>query len=414
MLSNETRSSDRVNTILSLGELHGQNKLAREYVKSGGSVERFREEILSRIQTGPDRERPEIGLSPKEAERFSFTKIIRAYADPVHRKEAGFELEVCEAAAEKAHRSPMGFFVPFDVLTRDLTKGTATAGGNLVATDLLSESFIDTLRNRLKVQQAGASILNGLVGDVAIPRQSGTSTAYWVDEGSALTESAQTFDQVSLSPKTLGAYTDFTRRLMLQSSTDIEQLVRRDLARVLAVEVDRAAINGSGSSNEPTGILNVSGIGDVAGGTNGAAPTYAHIVELLSDVANANADAGNLAYLTNSKVRGKLLQVEKASSTGQFVFEAPQGGEDGRMLGYPTYVSNNVPSNLTKGTTSDASAIIFGNFSDLLIGTWGQLDILVDNTSLSTSGGIRVVAFYDVDIAVRHAESFSAMKDATT
>ena len=414
MLSNETRSSDRVNTILSLGELHGQNKLAREYVKSGGSVERFREEILSRIQTGPDRERPEIGLSPKEAERFSFTKIIRAYADPVHRKEAGFELEVCEAAAEKAHRSPMGFFVPFDVLTRDLTKGTATAGGNLVATDLLSESFIETLRNRLKVQQAGASILNGLVGDVAIPRQSGTSTAYWVDEGSALTESAQTFDQVSLSPKTLGAYTDFTRRLMLQSSTDIEQLVRRDLARVLAVEVDRAAINGSGSSNEPTGILNVSGIGDVAGGTNGAAPTYAHIVELLSDVANANADAGNLAYLTNSKVRGKLLQVEKASSTGQFVFEAPQGGEDGRMLGYPTYVSNNVPSNLTKGTTSDASAIIFGNFSDLLIGTWGQLDILVDNTSLSTSGGIRVVAFYDVDIAVRHAESFSAMKDATT
>ena len=414
MLSNETRSSDRVNTILSLGELHGQNKLAREYVKSGGSVERFREEILSRIQTGPDRERPEIGLSPKEAERFSFTKIIRAYADPVHRKEAGFELEVCEAAAEKAHRSPMGFFVPFDVLTRDLTKGTATAGGNLVATDLLSESFIETLRNRLKVQQAGASILNGLVGDVAIPRQSGTSTAYWVDEGSALTESAQTFDQVSLSPKTLGAYTDFTRRLMLQSSTDIEQLVRRDLARVLAVEVDRAAINGSGSSNEPTGILNVSGIGDVAGGTNGAAPTYAHIVELLSDVANANADAGNLAYLTNSKVRGKLLQVEKASSTGQFVFEAPQGGEDGRMLGYPTYVSNNVPSNLTKGTTSDAGAIIFGNFSDLLIGTWGQLDILVDNTSLSTSGGIRVVAFYDVDIAVRHAESFSAMKDATT
>lgn len=414
MLSNEKRSSDRVTTILSLGELHGQNKLARDYVKSGGSVERFREEILTRIQTGPDRERPEIGLSPKEAEKFSFTKIIRAYADPVHRKEAGFELEVCEAAAEKAHRSPMGFFVPFDVLTRDLTKGTATAGGNLVATELLSESFIETLRNRLKVQQAGASILNGLVGDVAIPRQSGTSTAYWVDEGSALTESAQTFDQVSLSPKTLGAYTDFTRRLMLQSSTDIEQLVRRDLARVLAVEVDRAAINGSGSSNEPTGILNVSGIGDVAGGTNGAAPTYAHIVELLSDVANANADAGNLAYLTNSKVRGKLLQVEKASSTGQFVFEAPQGGEDGRMLGYPTYVSNNVPSNLTKGTTSDASAIIFGNFSDLLIGTWGQLDILVDNTSLSTSGGIRVVAFYDVDIAVRHAESFSAMKDATT
>ena len=414
MLSNDTNPNERANNILALGELHGQNKLAREYVKKGRSVEKFREVLLNRIQTGPDAERPEIGLTPKEAERFSFTKIIRAYADPIHRKDAGFELEVCEAAAEKAHRSPMGFFVPFDVLTRDLTKGTATAGGNLVATDLLGDSFIETLRNRLKVQQAGASVLNGLVGDVAIPRQSGASTAYWVAEGNSLTESAQTFDQVTLSPKTLGAYTDFTRKLMLQSSVDIEQLVRRDLASVLAVEIDRAAINGSGSSNQPTGILNVSGIGDVAGGTNGAAPTYAHIVELLSDVANVNADGGNLAYLTNSKVRGKLLQVEKASSTGQFVFEPPQGKEDGRMLGYPTYISNNIPSNLTKGTTTDASAIIFGNFGDLLIGTWGQLDILVDNTSLSTSGGIRVVAFYDVDITVRHAESFSVMKDAIT
>ena len=148
--------------------------------------------------------------------------------------------------------------------------------------------------------------------------------------------------------------------------------------------------------------------------TVAACPAACHAISVAIDAANANADGGNLAYLTNSKVRGKLLQVEKASSTGQFVFEPPQGKEDGRMLGYPTYISNNIPSNLTKGTTTDASAIIFGNFGDLLIGTWGQLDVLVDNTSLSTSGGIRVVAFYDVDITVRHAESFSVMKDATT
>jgi len=227
------------------------------------------------------------------------------------------------------------------------------------------------------------------------------------------TESQPAFDQVSLTPNTVGGFTDYTRKMLLQSTPDIEFLVRSDLATTVATEIDRVAINGSGTGAEPTGILNTSGIGSVAGGTNGAAPTWANIVDLESAVANSNADVAALGYLTNSKVRGKLKQTEKASSTGQFVW----GGDTaepglGLLNGYQAGVSNNVPSNLSKGTGTNLSAIIFGNFADLLIGQWGILDLLVDPYTFSSTGTVRVVALQDVDVSVRHAESFAAMLDA--
>jgi HK97 family phage major capsid protein len=196
---------------------------------------------------------------------------------------------------------------------------------------------------------------------------------------------------------------------LLQSSIDIESFVRNDLATTLAIEIDRAAIHGSGSSNQPTGILATSGIGDVAGGTNGAAPTYANIVGLETQVAQDNADEGALNFLTNSKVRGKLLQTEKASNTAQFVW-----GDNNTMRGYNAAVSNQVSSTLTKGNQSLSSAIIFGNWNDLLVGMWGGLDIAVDTSTGSASGTVRIVNLQDIDLAVRHAESFAAMKDALT
>ena len=188
---------------------------------------------------------------------------------------------------------------------------------------------------------------------------------------------------------------------------DIENFIRTDLASTLAIAIDLAAIHGSGSSNQPTGILATTGIGSVVGGTNGIAPTYAHIVGLETQVAQDNADVGSLAYLTNSKVRGKLLQTEKASDTAQFVWQ-----DNNSMRGYNAAVSNQVSSTLTKGNQSLSSAIIFGNWNDLIIGMWGGLDIAVDSSTGSSSGTVRVVALQDVDIAVRHAQSFAAMLDA--
>ena len=385
---------------------------AREFKRSNKPIGEFRKIALETISKAKPQEAAiadtSIGMSPEETRNFSVVRAINALVTNDWSK-AGLEKEASIATSEKLGKTARGFFMPTEVQQRDLTVGTNTAGGHTVETSLLSGSFIDMLRNKMTVMDLGATMLTDLQGSVAIPRQTGGATAYWVAESGAVTESAAAFDQVSMSGKTVGAFSDISRKLLLQSSIDIESFVRNDLATTLAIELDRAAIHGSGSSNQPTGILATSGIGNIAGGSNGAAPTYAHIVGLETQVAQDNADAGSLNYLTNSKVRGKLLQTEKASNTAQFVW-----GDNNTMRGYNAAVSNQVSSTLTKGNQSLSSAIIFGNFADLLIGMWGGLDIAVDTSTGSTSGTVRVVALQDVDIAVRHAESFAAMLDALT
>ena len=407
-------ATKRAADIIAIGEMfakQGGEKRAAEALRAGKTVEQFRHEMLQHMATQPV-PTADVGLSEKEARSFSFIRAVNALANPGDRKAqeaAAFERECSDAVASKQGRAAQGFFVPAEVQRRDLNVTTATAGGNTVATNLLASSFIELLRNKLAVAGMGAQMLTGLSGNIAIPRATGGATAYWVAESNAPTESQAAFDQVTMTPKTVGAYSDISRKLLLQSSIDVEGFVRNDLATVLALAIDLAAINGTGASNQPRGILATSGIGDVAGGTNGLAPTWAHIVELESDIAIANADVGTMGYLTNAKVRGKLKTTSKVSGQNGFIWE------DGMLNGYKASVSNQVPSNLTKGTSSGVcSAIIFGNWSDLIIGQWGTLDLMVDPYSGSTSGTVRVVALQDVDIAVRNAVSFSAMLDALT
>ena len=410
----------RAADIIAIGEKYGLQSLASDAVRSGMPVGEFQAKAIEALSS---RAKPtaDIGLTEREARRFSMVRAIAALAatgaeSRKAREAAAFEIECSQAVADKIGREARGVFVPNEVQQRDLVVGTTTAGGHLVSTDLLASSFIDLLRNRMSVMRAGAQMLTGLQGNIAIPRMTGAATAYWVTEGNAPTESQQAFDQVTMSPKTVGAFTDLSRKLLLQSSVDVEGLVRRDLATVLGLEIDRVALNGSGTAPQPRGVLQTSGIGAVVGGTNGLAPTWAHIVELWSDVAAANADFGTTGFVTNSKVIGKLMTTEKATGTAQFVCPGfPDASGVTSIAGARAVVSNQVPSTLTKGTSSGVcSAIAFGNWADLIVGMWGVLDLMVDPYSNSTSGTVRVVALQDVDVAVRHAESFSAMLDALT
>lgn len=417
-IENKVRRAEqqRVADIMAIGNAYegrvsGMRALADKFVAEGKNVDEFRAAALERMGSAAPlkvAESPALGLSEKETRQFSILRAINALSNPSDRRAqqaAAYEYEVSQAAAERLKKEARGIIIPSDILKRDLTVGTATAGGHTVATNLLTGSFIDMLVARMVVA-ARATRLTDLNGNIAIPRQTGGASAYWVAESGVPTESQQAFDQVALSPKTVGAFTDISRKLLIQSGIDVEQFVRMDLARTLALELDRVCIEGSGSGNEPRGILNTTGIGDVAGGTNGLAPAWSHIVNLESEVAADNADIGSLAYITNAKVRGKLKQTEKASGTAQFVWDGTE------LNGYPALVSNQVPSDLTKGTGTNLSAILFGNFADLLLGMWGGLDLTVDPYTFSTSGTVRVVVLQDVDLAVRHAESFAAMKDA--
>ncbi len=407
----------RINDIEAIGRqmnYYGGEAAAREFIAAGKSADEFTRHMLAQVETKP-LPSANIGLTEKEARNFSFVRAIAALAatGPDRKRAmeaAAFEMECSAAVGDKLGREARGLFVPNEVQQRDLTVGTATAGGHTVATNLLAQSFIELLRNKMALSRMGITTLSGLVGNIAIPRQTGGATAYWVAESGAPTESQQAFDQVPMSPKTVGAYSDISRKLLLQSSIDVEAFVRNDLASVLALELDRVGINGSGASNQPRGVLQTSGIGSVAGGTNGAAPTWAHVVALETAVSVANADVGSLGYLTNAQVRGKLLTTEKATGTAQFVW-----GDSNTLRGYRAEVSQQVPSNLTKGSASGiCSAIAYGNWADLIMGLWGALDLMVDPYSQSTSGTVRVVALQDADFAVRHAESFAAMLDALT
>lgn len=438
---------ERAREIRAMGRLHSLGDLADKAIDNGASLDAFRAQVLDKlVDTGKLRpaESPEIGMSKKDTEQFSFCRVLLAASDPANaHRHAPFEMECSRAAQDKRgdmHKErEAALTIPVDVLNsgimgtrqmmssaagmlrqmqmqRDLLAGTATAGGNLVATDLLSGSFIELLRNAMVLDRLGITWLRDLNGNVAIPSQTGAATGYWVAENVAVTESQQTIGQVTLTPKTVGAYTDYSRRLLIQSSLDVEMFVRADLAAVLGQTIQLAAINGSGAASQPLGLLNISGIGAVAGGANGLAPAYTHMVDLETAVANANADTGNLAYLTNTKVRGTLRKTQEfASTNGRPVWTS--GGEAGigEVLGYQAVTSNSVPSDLTKGTSvAVASAIIFGNWSQLIIGMWGGLDILLDPYTGATSGTKRVVALQDVDVAVRTAASFAAMKDALT
>ena len=279
----------------------------------------------------------------------------------------------------------------------------------MIETQLLADSFIEALRDRLAVADLGATFISGLVGNVDIPKRTATATSYWfgADDSDSVTESTG----VSMTPKTVGALSKFSRLMDLQSTPDIEQLIRADFVALLADAIDAAAINGSGSSNEPLGILQTSGIGAVAGGTNGLAPTLDHLLDLKKEVAVDNADVATCGFLTNSKVEAVLAKAKDSQS--QYLL-SPYGTELGRsqIAGRRFEVSNNVPSNLTKGSGTDLSALIYGNFADLLIGMFGQLEILVDPYTDFAKGTTGVRALQTIDIAVRHAESFAAMQGA--
>jgi len=406
----------RVTDLVALGtqfKHYDGEKMAMEFIAANRSVDDLKAELLKKAATQPT-QTAEIGMSGVEVKRYSIVRALHALANPADRKAqdaATFERECSEAVGQRLGRSAQGLFVPYDVQRRDLNAGAATAGGNLVGTDLMSGSFIEQLRNKMVIAGMGTQFLDGLVGDIAIPKQTGGATAYWLAESGAPTESQQVVGQVNMSPKTVGAFTDISRKLLKQSSIGVEGFVQNDLASVLGLAIQLGAIQGGGA-NEPTGILNTVGIGDVAGGTNGLAPTWGHIVDLESDVAVADADVGSLGYLTNAKVRGKLKKTfVDAGSNAERVWD--KGADP--LNGYKGEVTNAVPSNLTKGTSVGVcSSIIYGNFSDLVVGLWGGLDLLVDPYTGGTSGTVRVIAHQDVDVAVRNAESFSAMLDALT
>lgn len=346
-----------------------------------------------------------------ELRNFSLVRAIASQVpDLADKVDSGREREMSVELQRRSGMSAKGMMVPLNVFEQRVMTTAAPAGGpgsNLIATDHMGGQYIDLLRAKLVMRTLGARVLNGLVGNVEIPKLKQSATAAWIAENGALSAADLQHSKVTMSPKHAGCLTEFSRNMLMQSSPDIEQLIRSDFAAVLAEAIDRVAIKGGGT-NEPTGILGTSGIGSVAMGTNGAAITWDAVIDLIAELETDNADG--TAFLTNTNVRKSGRKALKVSgdASGGFIWTDP-----GSLAGYPAAVTNLVPSNGAKGTGTDLSSLIFGNFSDLLIGYWSAFDLLVNpyETTAYSKGNVQVRGMLTMDLAVRHPESFAAITD---
>jgi HK97 family phage major capsid protein len=391
---------------------------AAEWIAGGFTLERARATVEARILRTAQAPTPAgyVDLSEREATQYSLPRAILSVADGTWNR-GGLEKEASDAIAKKLGASGRGgFYMPMNlkVQTRAAVTGnivaTASLGGNAVETTLVG--FIELLRARMAVTRLGATVLNGLTGNVAIPRQITANTLNWVGENpsSANTLGSLTLDQVTLSPKVAMVSTAYSRLSLIQTSPDIGNMLANDLVTLCAQGLDTAAIVAGGGS-APVGILGISGTTARAIGTDGGPLTWAHVVGYETDIATANADQGSLGFLTTPGVRGKArVTLQNTVAGANYLW-----GAGDRLNGYQAEVSNNVPATLTKGTsTTICHAAIFGKWDELLLGLWGgACELLVDPYSYAGQNMIAMHCFMNADVDVRHPAAFVATEDLT-
>jgi len=381
----EVRPDKTASEIASLGDRFGAEAEAVRYISEGKSLDDFKTFLMERQASQPLESAQgdeEIGMSNNERGQYSLSRAILAAAD---NRLDGIELEAHRELEKRFGKPAQGFYAPNDVLKRDLTATAGDTGDKLVAT--VKPEMIEALKAQPIVAQLGARLLTGLSSNVTIPK-AGTQTAYWTDEtdsGSALSESTMTIGSISLSPKRVAAYSELSKQLLAQSSFDVESMVRDDLVYQLNLAFDAVAIDGGGT-NQPSGVLDASGLHGQTGGQN-----WQNVIDAEADVMSTHALAGSLAYVTTPAVMATLKGTEKASNTAQFVWQ------DNRINGYPAVAT----------TQMTADHTVFGDWSQVVLAEFGSgVDIVADPYSLALTGMIRVHAARLVDVGVRHGAAF--------
>jgi len=370
---------------------------------AGDSPDQFKVRAFNAIQGAPEAApitrqtaADMVDLDKKDIARYSIMNAIRSMIPGERGVDATFEREISDHIAKTTNRTAKGILIPAQLfLRRDLEAGGS--GGNLVATDLRSDLFIDILANKSVVQRLGATMMSGLVGDIEIPKQTGASAAYWVAESTDVTESTPTLGQVAGNPHTVGATVDVSRKLLKQSSIAADQLVMNDIQRVLSLEVDRVAIEGTGASGQPKGLIYGDDVNSVT--VTDGTPTYAEILSFITATQTDNADLGDMGWLMTPEVWAKMCTTAKGTGDGLLLDPTSD-----RMIGIPYQISNQCPDN----------SLTLGVWSQLVIGMWGALDLTVDPYALSKQGGVRVIGLQDVDVMVRNGQAFTYDGDVTS
>lgn len=403
-LENEARGAERekLQRFRAINKKAGGhfNELVLEQYERGASVEEFQsalidawnkrsDEVVSNAEKNTD---VSLKLDKEEEKRFSVVNAIRGLIN----NERTFESEVSDQFRADNPGLPFlggGILIPTSMAAqRDMTVGVPADGGLTVQTSKMP--MIDMLKNMLVLNQTRMTRLTGLRDNLSFPRKITASTADFLAEIVAITDSNPTFDEVTMAPKRIGSDVRYSKQLFRQSNESIENVVRQDILQEVALQVDSAGLQGAGGV-APTGIVNTVGVNSV---TFGGAATWPKVVEFETAVAVDNALDGQLAYVTTPAVRGAWKTIEKAATTGQYLW--PEVGNE--VNGYQALTSNQVAGD----------KVIFGNWQELMFGEWGAIELLVDPVTLASEGLVKIVANYYVDFALRHPVSFAVSSDA--
>ncbi|UDQ97803.1 phage major capsid protein [Lentisphaerota bacterium WC36G] len=395
-----------------------ENKKVNHAIENGINVDTFRANVMKQLidrnklePVSSKKADPNIGMGSNDLRNYSVLKVLRAKMEGTPL--TGLELECAQAVAKQRGKAAEGFYIPYDVLAdssinmravNNMRSMSVGSGHTLVNTDMQYGSFIDVLRNAMVIGQLGVQFLTGLVGDVAIPKKTGTAQYFFTGEGEEVNESNLTFSQIGLSPKHCGTFIEFSKKLLMQSGMDTESLIRADLAECMALAIQDMIIFGDSTKKQPKGILNNSEVTKLS--FDNDLLKYDGVIDLETKVADANAATGRLAYLTNTLVRGDLKKTFINDNSDKSLWT-----KDNKLNGYDAVVTNSVPRNL--GTNTDLSAIIYGDWSQVLVGMWSGLDLNVNPYSKDIQGIIRIVAGMDFDLAIRRKDAFAYAHVAT-
>lgn len=411
----------------------GEDHVSR-WITSGTSVDVVSDEIVrileKRGQENPQKNVANLDMSANEVRQFSIVRAIRAVAEK-NWKGAGFEAE-CSAEISKRLNTvpdPNKFYVPYDVQARGIapsaiasqqralrtpgasplqtradTVASASTGGYLVQTT--NVGFIELLRNRAVAYRLGARQLGGLVGNVNVPKQSAAATAYWQgSENTQITETEQSFGQLALSPHTVGAYTEVSRLLLLQSSPDVEGIVNADLAAVAALAIDKGVLSGTGNAGQPLGITNVSGVGSISG-SNITAIDYTGQLKYQTALANANVMPTSAAYVTTPTVAAFMMGKTRFANTNTPLWDGNLWDANGALgvAGFPGMSSNQIAS----------QTVIFGDWNSVVVAEWGVLEIEVNPYANFQAGIIGIRALMTLDVGLRYPAAFAVSSTTTS
>lgn len=351
---------------------------------------------------------PSASPEAKAKARYSLMRAVRLKSQG--KKLDGIELEMHQEAVKEARDSGFsikGIGIP-SLVNRDITVGAATSAGDSVATNV--SGIMPSLKPQLFLESLGARVLSNLVGNERIPIGNALAASTWEGETDAAAETTPTIKKEDLTPNRLASYIEISEQWMRQNDPSAEQYLIDELTSSEARAVETAALNGSGSG-QPLGLIGHGDINVVAMGTNGGTPTHAKLVDMMTQVEVDNGNTESMAFIVTPEIKGYLQTLKIDAGSGQFVWDS---NSTNALMGYRAAVSNLLPKTLTKGTGTGLHAILFGDFSRLLIANWGTRDLIVNPFIKDIEGLTRLTLNSFWDCAPVHGQAFSTIKDAAT